>query len=818
MYQTYVQVILAVTHHKVDRIFDYGVPKQWEASICVGGRVIVPFGQKNVRTEGYIMGISTETKVPKQKIKAVLDVLDEGRPVFTAVTLELAKRMKQKYFCTLSQCLQAIMPTGIRTKNIWYAQLQYVDTTRLTEQEQEVVAYLEQKNGTMPLQDLESSFGNRYQYVIQTLKEKGILRFQQRTFQNKYKKETRYVTLTEDTAVLSQAIEKAQKEKRLLGQRKILAILQEVKRISIEDLKQKTGVTQSPIQTLLQKGVLVEEREQQKRDVFCLEDFQPSKPFTPTAEQKQALEQMLAERKKEKKRPVVLHGVTGSGKTELYMQLVQEVLNDGKQAIVLVPEISLTPQIMERFISRFGDVVSVTHSRLSVGERLDQWRKARDGEISVIIGARSALFLPFSNVGVIIMDEAHESSYYSDITPKYNARDVAKDLAELTGALLVMGSATPDLESYHKAIMGEYLLVELKERAKGNVLPHTTVVDMRKELEEGNRSAFSRALQGAIRENLAQKRQTMLFLNRRGYATFVSCRKCGEAMTCPDCNVTYTYHAKENILLCHYCGRQEQVPKHCPVCGSSYIRYFGTGTQKIEEETKRLFPDAKILRMDLDTTSQKNSHAKILKKFGKGEADILIGTQMIAKGHDFPNVTLVGILAADLALHANNYTAAENCFQLVTQAAGRAGRDTLPGEVYIQTYQPEHPAIQTAAAQDYEGFYAQEILLRRAMEYPPFTNLFSVLITGEKEQEVVETAQKLWALMEHFKERAGCTVLSPSPAALPKFRGEYRWRVLVKCKDIQRLQSFVLYTVEKVQKKSSKTVYFHLALQPQNIV
>ena len=818
MYDKYAQVILAVTHSKVDRIFDYGIPKEWENTICVGGRVIVPFGQKNSRTEGYVVGILEQTNVPKSKIKAILDVLDEGKPVFTPVTLALAKLMKQKYFCTLNQCLQAIMPTGIRTKNIWYVQLQPVLTVELTEQEKEIVTYLEQKGKNMPIQDLENAFGSRYQYAIQTLKEKGILKFRQKTLQSKYKKEKRYVTLTDDTMLLSQAMEKAQKEKRLLGQRKILTLLQEVKKISVEDLKEKTGVTQSPIQTLLQKGVLIEEREQQKRDVFRLEDFKPSKPFTPTTEQKQALEQMLTERKKEKKRPVVLHGVTGSGKTELYMQLVQEVLTEGKQAIVLVPEISLTPQIMERFISRFGDVVSVTHSRLSVGERLDQWRKARDGEISVMIGARSALFLPFQNVGVIIMDEAHESSYYSDTTPKYNARDVAKDLADLTGALLVMGSATPDLESYHKAIMGEFLLVELKQRAKGNVLPHTTIVDMRKELEEGNRSPFSRVLQEAIKQNLLQKRQTMLFLNRRGYATFVSCRKCGEAMTCPDCNITYTYHAKENILLCHYCGRQEKVPEHCPVCGSSYIRYFGTGTQKIEEETKKLFPEARVLRMDLDTTSQKNSHAHILEMFGKGDADILIGTQMIAKGHDFPNVTLVGILAADLSLHANNYTAAENCFQLVTQAAGRAGRDRLPGEVYIQTYQPKHPAIKTAAAQDYEGFYSQEILLRRAMEYPPFTHLFSVLITGEKEHDVIEAAQNLWGIMEYFKERADCTVLAPSPASLPKFRGEYRWRVLVKCKDVERLQSFVLYTVEKTKKKTNKNVYFHLALQPQNIV
>ena len=484
---------------------------------------------------------------------------------------------------------------------------------------------------------------------------------------------------------------------------------------------------------------------------------------------------------------------------------------EGKQAIVLVPEISLTPQIMERFISRFGKRVSVTHSRLSLGERLDQWRKARDGEISIIIGPRSALFMPFSNLGVIVMDECHESSYISDVTPKYHTREVARKLSELTGALLVMGSATPDIDSYHRAVTGEFLLLQLKERTKGSRLPEVFVTDMRKELENGNRSAFGLPLQQAIRENLEKGQQTMLFLNRRGYSTFVSCRKCGEALTCPSCNVSYTYHASDKALVCHYCGKEVPVPKTCPSCGSHYIRYFGTGTQKIEEETRRLFPEASILRMDADTTTGKNGHARILELFGKGKADILIGTQMIAKGHDFPNVTLVGILAADLSLNLGTYQAAETCFQLITQAAGRAGRGELAGRVFIQTYQPENHAIRMAAAQDYEGFYQEEILLRQAMEYPPFSHIFSVLITGEMEQEVILAAQRLGAYMNHYAERAGCTVVGPAPAPLPKFRGEFRWQIFAKGTDADRLKAFVLYTVEQTKKDVSREIRFHLA-------
>lgn len=806
----YAQVIVDANHAEVDRVFDYRVPAQWEEEVCVGLRVMVPFGQRNTKREGYVIALTETTEVPEGKIKGIVEILDEGRPILTPSILELAKWMKKEYFCTLNQCLQAVMPAGIRTKSVWYAELTG-QTSELSEKEQQMAVVLEEQGGAVPLRELEQIFGNRTEYILRCLQEKKVVRLHQKTTRSTYKKEKRYVSLTENEKLLAGAKEKAEKDKRLAGQLRVLSAICPGESISVEELKEKAAVTDSPIHTLLQKGILVEQRRQEKRDVFQLEDYTPTQPFYPTSEQAQALTLLREEEQKAQKRPVLLHGVTGSGKTEIYMQLIEHVIMEGKQAIVLVPEISLTPQTMERFISRFGKRVSVTHSRLSLGERLDQWRKARDGEISIIIGPRSALFMPFSNLGVIVMDECHESSYISDVTPKYHIREVARKLSELTGALLVMGSATPDIDSYHRAVTGEFLLLQLKERTKGSHLPEVFVTDMRKELENGNRSAFGLPLQQAIRENLEKGQQTMLFLNRRGYSTFVSCRKCGEALTCPSCNVSYTYHASDKALVCHYCGKEVPVPKTCPSCGSHYIRYFGTGTQKIEEETRRLFPEASILRMDADTTTGKNGHARILELFGKGKADILIGTQMIAKGHDFPNVTLVGILAADLSLNLGTYQAAETCFQLITQAAGRAGRGELAGRVFIQTYQPENHAIRMAAAQDYEGFYQEEILLRQAMEYPPFSHIFSVLITGEMEQEVILAAQRLGAYMNHYAERAGCTVVGPAPAPLPKFRGEFRWQIFAKGTDADRLKAFVLYTVEQTKKDVSREIRFHLA-------
>ncbi|AMJ41856.1 replication restart helicase PriA [Anaerotignum propionicum] len=639
----------------------------------------------------------------------------------------------------------------------------------------------------------------------------------QKMIRSEYKMEQRFYSINNHTSLWENTIKKVETDKRLSGQKKLLHLFKEKSEISLEEIK-KSGIGESPLKTLLKKGILKERIEQIKRAVFSLEDYEKTTPFFPTAEQRAAIEEIEYQIDLEKKKTILLHGITGSGKTEIYMQSIAKILAMGKQAVVLVPEISLTPQMMERFISRFGQAVSITHSRLSAGERLDQWKKARDGEISVMIGPRSALFMPFSDLGMIIIDEVHDNSYISDITPKYDAREAAKFLAEDTGAVLLMGSATPDLVSYHKARQGEYLLLELKERTGGGTPPKMQIVDMCKELEEGNRSAFSHILQQEIAINLEKGQQTMLFLNRRGFATFVSCRSCGHVMRCPECGISYTYHAKEDVLMCHYCGKTVESPRNCPECGSKYIRYFGTGTQKIEEEVRRLFPRANVLRMDLDTTMGKNSHNQILEAFRKGQADILVGTQMIAKGHDFPNVTLVGIMAADTSLNTGSFYASENTFQLITQAGGRAGRADDSGRVYIQTYQPKHYCITHAAEQNYKGFYEEEILLREMMGYPPFGAFCSVVVSGEVEEDIAKAADVLGGILQTENRGNSYFIMGPVPAMLFKFRGEYRQRILIQGHDEDPLVQFVAKCVEKGEQKVGKGIHFQLTRNPLNIV
>lgn len=810
----FAKVIVGLNRPEMDQCFDYAIPEGME--LQMGVRVIVPFGGKNARTEGYVIALSDTTEVPVQKMKAVLEVLDDGIPSFTPMLLQLAEWMCQRYFCTLNQCLQAMLPAGIRTKSHWIVQkTEPAQMTALTAKEEAVLDLFAQRE-EISLDELKEEIQGNLSVVLKNLQEKGYIIQKQVLHRREYRREKKLYTLHTEHPDLKAVWKKAETDKRLEGQKKLLLYLADGKEATAEELKNTLEITDSPIKTLLTKGILRERRQAELRSV-C-EATEQTVPFQPTAEQAAALAALRAELKEPKKRPVLLHGVTGSGKTEIYMQLIADVVAKGKQAIVLVPEIALTPLILERFLSRFGEAVSITHSRLSMGERVDQWKKARDGQISVIIGPRSALFMPFQNVGVIIMDEAHENSYVSDSTPKYDTKDVAQAAAKAYGALLVMGTATPDLVSYHKAQTGEYLLLELKQRAGGGILPETQIVDLRRELNEGNRSPFSRQLQKAIRETLEKKEQVMLFLNRRGSATFVSCRSCGEAMKCPECNITYTYHTNGNSLVCHYCGRRVSVPKLCPACGSKYIRYFGTGTQKIEEEAKRLFLDARILRMDLDTTMKKHSHEAILEAFGNGQADILIGTQMIAKGHDFPKVTLVGIMAADTSLHTDSYTASETAFRLMTQVAGRAGRSQLGGKAIIQTYQPEHYAVRYAAAQDYQGFAAEELLLREMMGYPPFASFFHILLTGEKEETVKTAAAELAEMLQNEDTEKSMLVLGPIPAALAKFRGEYRYQLTVQSMDEENLRDHVLSAVEKWKKKRWQGIYLQIALNPTNVV
>ena len=552
----------------------------------------------------------------------------------------------------------------------------------------------------------------------------------------------------------------------------------------------------------------------QVQPIHSIQPMQLTQPL-PTLTDDQAA--VLAEIS-DSQNPILIHGVTGSGKTEVYMRAIAKVIEKGRQAIMLVPEIALTPQTVSVFKKRFGDMAAVTHSRLTAKERLIQWQKARLGQVSVMIGPRSAIFTPFDKVGIIIIDEEHEHTYRSESSPKFDTREIAIKRAALSKAQVIMGSATPSLESYHQAINHEFKLLKMPERVNG-MFPKVHIVDMRKELVRGNTSVFGLNFQDAMAEVLKSGKQIILFLNRRGHSSFISCRQCGHVMGCSHCRVNYTYHRSQNFLLCHYCGKGEPVPLICPACASPHIRYFGLGTQKVEEELARIFPDAVALRMDMDTTKSKNGHAKILSAFRKNEAQILIGTQMIAKGLDFPNVVLVGIIAADLSLFSGDFRAAEHTFSLLTQVSGRAGRADAEGTVFIQTYNPEHYSITLARQANYAAFYEHEITLRRTMEYPPFSHVFMVLLTGPDERALIMALHKLLAIMKYCNKKGMFDMLGPAPAFVSKIKKQFRWKLLVKCSKAPNpeeiLKQFVLYCLGKLKENDPlKGIGINLTMNP----
>lgn len=738
----YAEIIIDITNENVDKIFHYAIPENIKEKICLGMRVFVPFGKGNRIREGYIIGFTDNTDIDEKYIKNIYSLPDEYA-IFNNNMIELAKFMSDKYYCSLSECLQCIMPKIIKDKTNKYANINYEKADI-----NEVIKDILEKNNS---------------------------------------------------------------------QSKVLKILLKNQNISIYEIKNILGISLSPINTLEKNGVIKITTRKIKRDFINLDDYGKTNHLKLTIEQDNALNFIKQKIYEKTYKPILLHGVTGSGKTEVYLQLIDEVLKTGKQAIVLVPEISLTPQTVERFIGRFGKKVSVTHSRLSDGERFEQWKKAKDNKIDIMVGARSAIFTPFENLGIIIIDEEHESTYKSESTPKYDIKEVAEKICNLTGATLVLGSATPSIDTYYKTQKGKYDLVYINNRINNN-MPDINVIDMRKELEKGNRSIFSTSLFEAIKENLKNNMQTILFLNRRGHSTFVSCRKCGYVLECKNCNVSYTYHLKEHKLICHYCNSTENVPNICPSCSSKYIKYFGVGTQKIEEQIKKYFKDARVMRMDMDTTSKKNSHQNILEDFKNHKADILIGTQMIAKGLDFKKVSLVGVIAADITLNTGDYKSSENTFQLLTQVAGRAGRADIKGKVFIQTYNPEHYSIVFAKNNDYVGFYKKEILERKIMFYPPFSNIFFIMICGEDENLVMNAIKFLHEIMTYYNQKTNFYISDVAKAYIYKVNKQYRYKILIKAKEETRLKNFVLYCVSILKNKmDTNKLNIILSLNPSYI-
>ncbi len=614
---------------------------------------------------------------------------------------------------------------------------------------------------------------------------KTVLPVKQAMKPKEKKKITRLMTAEETTSLLGEAIRKHQTAKA-----RLLSELCKEPVLPYELVTGKLNVASPTIKSLASQGVISIESESYYRNPVKLETERDAGKAL-SEEQKLVKDTVLAQYDEGKRGTYLIHGITGSGKTEVYLSLIQGMIERGKQCIVLIPEIALTYQTLLRFYKRFGDRVSVMNSTLSAGEKFDQCERARKGELDVIIGPRSALFVPFPNLGMIVMDEEHEPSYKSESMPKYHAREVAEHLAKMKGADLVLGSATPSLEAYHRAEKGEYQLFTLTRRLTGGSLPEVNIVDLREELRQGNRSIFSRKLQELMEERLLKKEQTILFLNRRGYAGFVSCRACGYVMKCPHCDVSLSQHLGRK-MVCHYCGYETVQPEKCPSCSSPYILGFKAGTQQIEEQLYKRFPGMKVLRMDADTTRNKDSYEKILTAFSSGEADVLVGTQMIVKGHDFPNVTLVGVLAADLSLNDHDYRAGERTFQLLTQAAGRAGRGEKPGEVVIQTYRPEHYSVVRAASQDYVAFYEEEMVYRELGDYPPASHMMAMLVTAADEKRGEALATAVAGLAEEEKNReegAGLRIIGPAKASIGKVNDIYRFVVYCKSADYEKLIS-----------------------------
>ncbi len=720
----YADIIIDITHEKLDKIFQYGIPSELEGMLKTGMEVIVPFGRGNKETRGYVVGFSERAGYDESKIKEIIRTAEDSIAI-EAKLVALAAWLKEYYGGTMIQALKTVIPIKKQEK----------------------------------------------------MREKRRIRLLLGEEEGKWQ--------------LDVFLHKNQK-----ARARLLAALLDQPEQDYDLLTKKLHVTREVVRALEDQKIIALNSEKVLRNPIGYRNRKSQIPdYTP--EQKHAVSSFREDYERGIRGTYLVYGITGSGKTEVYMEMIAGVLAQGRQAIVLIPEIALTYQTVMRFCGRFGDRVSILNSRMSQGERYDQMERVKAGEVDVMIGPRSALFTPFAHLGLIVIDEEHETSYKSEQTPRYHARETAVRRAQMEGASVVLGSATPSLESFYACKQGTFRMFELKKRAGSGELPQVYVEDMRKELKSGNRSILSDRLKALIETRLGRGEQIMLFLNRRGYAGFVSCRACGYVVKCPHCDVALSAH-RGGKMVCHYCGYEEAQVRACPSCGSQYIGGFKAGTQQVEELVIRQFPGARVLRMDMDTTRTKDGHEKILEAFAGEEADILIGTQMIVKGHDFPNVTLVGILAADLSLYANDYRAAERTFQLLTQAAGRAGRGKSKGEVVIQTYSPEHYSIKMAAAQDYEGFYESEMEYRMLMGYPPTEQLLAVLLTGPDEA-VLETAAKyLREFVLRVDKNRILKVIGPASPYVAKVSDVYRrilylkgteYRMLIEVKN--RMEQYI---------------------------
>lgn len=813
------KVMLTNAGLTLSREFDYAVPDNLVPKATVGMRVIVPFGVRNASNEGIIVRLAEKSEY--ENLKPVKDIVGDV-PACSEKQLELCMWIKERYLCSFSQAYKLVRPPRIGSKiRQWLiTERKPTDAEKLTEKQKKIVQALEERAGAAEYTEISECLGGRgLKSAAYSLADMGIIKIYEdikEAVSLKYIRKVRLECSTEDGYGIGDELI----NRRAYVQGNMLLALCDCGDMTCADLVNAVDGNYASLNGLCEKGLVSIYNERIVREAYESEKYKHFDGYTPTEEQKpviEYLENLLDEERHEK---ILLRGVTGSGKTEVFLRAIEHCIKRGKQAIMLVPEISLTPQMVERFVGRFGNSVAVMHSGLSMGERYDQWHKIQSGEVSVVVGARSAVFVPFDNIGIIILDEEHEGSYKSDIAPRYHAVDIAFKRGEENGAPVLLASATPDVSSYYKALKGEYTLFEMHKRYNDNAMPKARIVDMRSELIDlHNTSPISIRLQEEIRLNLKKGEKTVLFLNRRGYNTFVSCRECGSVIECENCSIAMTYHKKSDKLICHYCGQIKDNVKVCPACGSPYVKFFGTGTQKIESALNELFPEARILRMDFDTTSGKGKHEAILDSFKRGEADILLGTQMVTKGLDFPDVTLVGVLAADTALNTDDFRASEKCFSLITQVCGRAGRGDVEGRAVIQTYQPQNRTILFAKEQNYTGFYENEIIYRKRMMYPPFCDIVYILVSGEDEK-CVET--EILNIGEILKDEQSLTsniieILGPSPAPIRRIKNRFRYRVIVKAKQSELMHP-ILEMISKSHEASGMKNLISIDINPNSMV
>lgn len=776
------RVIVDQRSKQLDRVFDYLVPKELLGRIEIGSRVLVPFSAGNKEVEGFCLGFSEESD--SKRLKSIIRLANDAS-AFDEDMLNVIEWMHSKYLAPYLDIIHTIVPAGTSLKSKEWIILENKREEK-SEIRGNIIDILEENGGGMEYDTLKERCGKDVRNQVRAMVKDGALKKEYRQSVRVKEKTVRCVTLAVSKEEAANEAEKLRKKAPV--QSKMLEILTDADIISAVDLQKFTDGSASAISALVKKGFVKTLQQKYVRNPYRNRIFEKTEKMNPTPEQERAIKAITASIEKEEFKTYLLHGVTGSGKTEVFMQAIDFAVSKGKSAIMLVPEISLTPQMVSRFMSRFGSRIAIFHSALSMGERYDQWRRIKDGEADIVIGARSAVFAPLKNIGIIIMDEEHSDTYKSEMSPRYHARETAIFRAKISSAAVVLASATPSVESCYKARNGEYELLTMQSRYNNNKMPDIFISDMRSELARGNKSMLSGRLYREIAANLERGEQTILFLNRRGFSTFVSCRTCGYVPTCPNCNISLTYHKFGNVLKCHYCGYERENYTQCPECQSKYIRYFGGGTQKVEEEIKKLFPSASTIRMDMDTTGKKQSHEKILERFEKDKIDILIGTQMVAKGLDFENVTLVGVVTADTMLHINDYRSGERTFAMLEQVSGRAGRGEKEGRAVIQTYTPEHEAVSLVTTHDYNKFYESEIAERKLMWYPPFCEIIAVQFQGSDEKKVASSARRFVEFIGDIKEMGQkIQVLGPIPAYISKIKNKYRWQIIFKCEDDNKL-------------------------------